>query len=107
MGTSAPRNGSTRELWRDRIRAQARGDKLRVATFRHGDRAIATRQRPVSDAELRCELDRMTLLTQLTAAARELGHGPSSWLRHDQESIAFCLRCDARIYASHGRGGAQ
>ncbi len=102
MGTSAPRKGSTREQWRDRIRSKARGDKLRVATFRHGDRAIATRQRPVSGAELRCELDRMTLLTQLAEAARELGHEPSSWVRHDQQSIALCLRCDARIYARTG-----
>jgi hypothetical protein len=86
------------EQWRAQIRAQARRDKIRVVTFRDGDRAIAARNRTASDDELRCELDRMQALRQLAAAARALGHEPGSWLRSDEESISFCSRCDARIY---------
>lgn len=83
---------------RAEIRAHARKDKIRVVTSRHGDGAFAARHRPVSDAEMHIELARGELLRRLAATARELGHEPGSWLRNGDESIAVCLRCDARIY---------
>ncbi len=98
--------GVDAERWRERIRAQARRDKIAVVTFRDGDRAFAVRQRHVSDEEVRYELDRMRVLMRLAAAARELGHEPGPWLRHDQESIALCSRCDARIYVGIGATSA-
>ena len=47
---------------------------------------------------MRVELARGELLRSLAATARELGHEPGSWLRDGDESIAVCVRCDARIY---------
>jgi hypothetical protein len=94
---SSPK-GVDPEQWRSQIRAQARRDKIRVVTFRDGDRAIAARNRTASDDELRCELDRMQALRQLAAAARALGHEPGSWLRSGEESVSFCSRCDAREF---------
>jgi hypothetical protein len=86
------------EQWRAEIRAQARKDKIRVVTSRHGDGAFAVRRRPVSDAEMQIEFARAELLRGLAVTARELGHELGSWLRNGDESIAVCVRCDARIY---------
>jgi hypothetical protein len=90
------------EQWRAQIRAQARRDKIRVVTFRDGDRAFAARNRTASDQEVRDELDRMQALRELAAAARALGHEPGPWLRSDEESICLCSRCDARLYLRVG-----
>jgi hypothetical protein len=86
------------EQWRAEIRAQARKDKIRITTARHGNGAFAARQRPVTDAELMAELTRGETLQRIAATSRELGHDPGSWLRSGEESIAVCSRCDARIY---------
>jgi len=96
-------DGVDPEEWRAEIRAKARADKIRVITIRDGDRAIAARQRGVPKdqelAELSRELDRTEVLRGLAERARQLGHEIDRWLRHDQENIAFCTRCPARIYA--------
>ncbi len=55
--------GTDPELWRAEIRAEARKDKIPVATFRNGDRAIAMRRRHYSDDETRVELERDRLPT--------------------------------------------
>jgi hypothetical protein len=86
------------EAWRAEIRAKARADKIRVATIRDGEVAIAIRQREYSDAEVRAELERGECMRRLGAQARELGHELSPWLRQDDESIAFCMRCTAHVY---------
>ena len=86
------------EAWRAEIRAKARADKIRVATIRDGQVAIAIRQREYSDAEVRAELERGEWMRGLRAQARELGHELSPWLRQDDESIAFCTRCTAHVY---------
>jgi len=91
-------DGVDPEAWRSEIRAQARRDQLRVITSRDGDRAIAARQRTVGDQEVRAELDRANVLSQLAGAARALGHEPGHWLRSHAESVCVCRRCDARIY---------
>lgn len=99
---SAP-DGVDPEQWRAEIRAQARADKIRVITIRDGDRAIAARQRSIpkdqEPGELTRELDRSVVLRGLAERARQLGHEIDRWLRHDQENIAICTRCPARIYA--------
>jgi hypothetical protein len=91
------------EEWRAEIRAKARADKIRVITIREGDRAIAARQRKIPAdqelAELSRELERTEVLRGLSGRAWSLGHRIDRWLRHDQESIAICTRCSARIYA--------
>jgi hypothetical protein len=85
------------------VRAKARADKIRVITIRDGDRAIAARQRSIPKdqelAELTRELDRGVVLRGLAERARQLGHEIGRWLRHDQENIAICTRCPARISA--------
>jgi hypothetical protein len=98
------------EAWRAEIRAKARADKIRVATIRDGEVAIAIRQREYSDAEVRAELERGECMWGLGAQARELGHELSPWLRQDDESIAFCTRCTAHLVRtrwgrSPGRSG--
>jgi hypothetical protein len=95
------------EQWRAQIRAQARRDKIRVVTFRDGERAIAMRNRTASEQEVRYELDRMQALRELAAAARALGHEPGSWLRSDEESVCVCSRCDARLYLRVGDSPAS
>lgn len=96
-------DGVDPEEWRAEIRAKARADKIRVITIRDGDRAIAARQRSIPKdpelAELTRELDRSVVLRGLAERARQLGHDIGRWLRHDQENIAICTRCPARIYA--------
>lgn len=96
-------DGVDAEKWRAEIRAKARADKIRVSTIGDGDRAIATRQRSIPKdqelAELTRELDRSVVLRGLAERARLFGHQIGSWLRHDQENIAICTSCTARIYA--------
>jgi hypothetical protein len=102
-GQVSSADGVDPEDWRAEIRAKARADKIRVITLRDGDRAIAARQRGIpKDEELAAltrELDRSVVLRGLAERARQLGHEIDRWLRHDQENIAFCTRCPARIYA--------
>jgi hypothetical protein len=96
-------DGVDADQWRAEIRAKARADKIRVITIRDGDRAIATRQRSIPKdqelAELTRELDRSLVLRDLAERARQFGHEIGSWLRHDEENIAICTSCAARIYA--------
>jgi hypothetical protein len=90
------------EEWRAEIRAKARADKIRVITIRSGDRAIAARQRSIPKdqelAELTAALERGEVLRGVAERARQLGHEIVRWVAHDQESIAMCPRCQARIY---------
>jgi hypothetical protein len=95
--------GADLEKWRAEIRAKARADRVGVMTFRDGVRAVAVRHRRISKdqelGEMRRELDRGVVLRGLAERARALGHEIARWLRHDQENIAICGRCSARIYA--------
>ena len=93
------------EAWRAEIRAKARADKIRVATIRDGEVAIAIRQGEYSDAEVRAELERGECMRGLGAQARELGHELSPWLHQDDERIAFCMRCTAHERRLGGRRG--
>jgi hypothetical protein len=86
------------EAWRAEIRAKARADKIRVATVRDGDAAIAFWRREHSDAEVLAELQRGRRLRELGADARGYGHELGPWLRQDDENVAFCRRCTARLY---------
>lgn len=74
-----------------------------MITVCDGDRAIAARQRNIPEdqelTELSRELERTEVLRGLSRRALALGHRIDRWLRHDQESIAICTRCPARIYA--------
>jgi hypothetical protein len=94
------------EQWRAEIRAKARADKIRVFTIRSGDRAIAGLRRAVAKdqelAELSAALDRSEALGGVAGRARRLGHEIVHWVAHDQESIAMCARCQARIYVRFG-----
>ncbi len=99
---SAPA-GVDAEEWRAEIRRQARRDKIKVMTTRRADGgAFAGRQTRIPKAEepalLRREFERSERLRALAARARGLGHEIGTWLRHDEETIAMCGRCDARIY---------
>lgn len=90
------------EEWRAEIRAKARADKIRVVTIRSGDRAIAARYRKIPEdqelAELTVALEQSEVLRGLDRRAEQLGHEIGRWLRHDDEGIAMCARCPARIY---------
>jgi hypothetical protein len=90
------------EQWRAEIRAKARADKIRVVTIRDGDRAIAARERKIPEdqelAELTVALEQGEVLGGLSRTAGRLGHEIPGWLRHDDEAIAMCARCPARIY---------
>lgn len=90
------------EEWRAEIRAKARADKIRVITLRVGDRAMAARQRSIPKdqefAVLSAAMERGEVLRGAAERARALGHEIVSWLGHDDESIAMCQRCSARIY---------
>ena len=84
------------------IRAKARADKIRVFTIRSGDRAIAGLRRTVPKdqefAVLSAALERSEVLRGAAERARRLGHEIVHWVAHDEESIAMCPRCHARIY---------
>jgi hypothetical protein len=90
------------ELWRAEIRAKARADKIRVMTIRSGDRAIAAVRRTVPKdqefAVLTAAMERSEVLRHAAERARLLGHEIVRWVAHDQESIASCPRCHARVY---------
>ncbi|MGI8630575.1 MAG: hypothetical protein ACR2LV_10490 [Solirubrobacteraceae bacterium] len=91
------------EEWRAEIRRQARRDKIKVRTVRFADGgASAGREPKIPKAEepalLRREADRYEAQRALAARANRLGHAIGHWLRHDDETIAMCARCDARIY---------
>jgi hypothetical protein len=90
------------EEWRAEIRAKARADKVRMITIRSGDRAIAARQRRIPKArelaELTAALERGEVLRGVAERARQLGYEIVRWVAHDEESIAMCPRCSARIY---------
>jgi len=51
---------------------------------------------------MRHAFERTALLGELARRSAELGHQLSGWLGHDDEAIAFCERCGARIYARQG-----
>jgi hypothetical protein len=99
-------DGADPDQWRDEIRRKARQDKIRVITSRDGDRAFAMLNRKIPDDQamdvMRNALDRTTMLRELEQRSTDLGHELSRWLGHHDESIAFCDRCGARIYARHG-----
>jgi hypothetical protein len=90
------------EQWRAEIRAKARADKIRVFTFRAGDRAIAGLRRIVPKdqelAVLSAALERGEVLRGVGERARQLGHEIVRWVADDQEGVAMCPRCGARIY---------
>lgn len=90
------------EEWRAEIRAKARADKIRVFTIRSGDRAIAGLRRTVPKdqelAMLTAALERGEVLGGVAERARLLRHEIVRWVAHDEESIAMCPRCQARIY---------
>ena len=90
------------ELWRAEIRSKARADKIRVMTIRSGDRAIAALRRTVpKDQEFRvlsAAMERGEVLRGAAERARLRGHEIVRWVAHDQESIAMCPRCHARLY---------
>lgn len=90
------------EQWRAEIRAKARADKIRVVTIRSGDRAIAARHRSIPKdqelAELTAAMERGQMLRPVAERARQLGHEIACWVAHDQEMIAVCPCCGARIY---------
>jgi hypothetical protein len=98
--------GVDAEQWRAEIRAKARADKIRVVTIRSGDRAIAARQRSIPKdqelPELTVALERGEVLRGLDTRAEQLGHEIPRWLRNDDEGIAMCVRCPARIYVRFG-----
>ena len=93
------------EQWRAAIRAKARADKIRVITIRSGERAMAARQRRIPKdrefAELTAALERGEVLRGVAERARQLRHEIVRWVAHDEESIAMCPRCSARIYVRH------
>jgi hypothetical protein len=95
-------DGVDPEEWRAEIRAKARADKIRVITIRAGDRAIAARQRSIPKdqelAVLSAAMERGEVLRGVGERARALGHEIVRWFGHDDESIAICARCPARIY---------
>jgi hypothetical protein len=90
------------ERWRAEIRAKARADKIRVFTIRSGDGAIAGLRRTVPKdqelAVLSAALERSEVLRGVAGRARQLGHEIVRWVAHDEESIAMCPRCQARVY---------
>ena len=94
------------EQWRAEIRAKARVDKIRVFTFRSGDRALAGLRRTVPKGqelvELSAALARSEVLGGVADRARRLGHEIVHWVAHDQENIAACERCQARVYVRFG-----
>ena len=94
------------EAWRAEIRAKARADRIRVFTFRSGNRAIAGLRRIVAKdqelVELSAALERSEVLRGVAGRARQLGHEIVHWVAQDQESVAMCARCQARVYVRLG-----
>ena len=95
-------DGVDPEQWRAEIRSKARADKIRVMTIRSRDRAIAARRLSIpKDQELAVlspAMQRGELLRGVAERARQLGHEIVRWVALDQESIAMCPRCQARLY---------
>lgn len=85
-------------MWRAEIRAKGRKDKIRVATFRNGDRGFAMRRPNYSDDEASVEIERGWKLERLGERTHDLEHELIAWIRSDNESVTFCKRCGARIY---------
>jgi hypothetical protein len=102
VGRFSSPEGVDPEQWRAEIRAKARADKIRVITIRSGDRAIAVLNRTVPKdqelAMLSAALERGEVLRGVAERAGLLGHEIVRWVSHDEESIAMCRRCSARIY---------
>ena len=73
-----------------------------MITLRSGDRAIAVRRLSIpKDQELEvlsAAMQRGEALRGVAEQARQLGHEIVRWVAHDQESIAICPRCHARLY---------
>jgi hypothetical protein len=94
------------DQWREEIRRKARQDKIRVITSRDGAGAFAMLNRKIPDDRamevMRHAFERTAWLGELARRSAELGHQLSGWLGHDDESIAFCEHCRARIYARQG-----
>lgn len=92
--------------WREEIRRKARQDKIRVVTSRDGDSAFAMLNRKIPDDQamevMRDAFERTTLLGELACRSAELGHQLSGWVGHDDESIAVCEHCGARVYVRQG-----
>ena len=97
--------------WRAEIRRKARQDKIRVITSRDGAGAFAMLNRKIPDDQamevMRHAFDRTTLLGEVARRSAKLGHELSGWLGHDDESIAFCQHCGARIYVRQGPPAVQ
>jgi hypothetical protein len=47
---------------------------------------------------LSAALERSEVLRGVAEQARVLGHEIVRWVAHDDESIAMCRRCQARVY---------
>jgi hypothetical protein len=70
----ASRTGAVEpEVWRAQIRAQSRRDRIRVITFRDGERAFAARPRTVVDDELCGEFARLEILNRDAARGERAG----------------------------------
>ena len=71
-------------------------------TIRSGDQAIAVRRLSIPQdqelAALSAAMQRGELLRGVAERARQLGHEIVRWVAHDEESIAMCPRCHARLY---------
>jgi hypothetical protein len=93
------------ETWRRDIRAKARADKIRVATIRDGERAIALTRRDYTDAEVRAELERGEGLRRLATQAREHGHELGPWLRQDERLAAARTSPSERQPPTHAATG--
>jgi hypothetical protein len=53
----------------------------------------------VSDPAIyRAEVERFYLIERVVMDLLRDGHALAAWLRRGDESIAFCTRCDARVY---------
>jgi hypothetical protein len=105
-GAVSSPEGVDPEEWRAEIRRKARADKISVSTSREGTWALAmvnkTIPRDQEQEVLGREFDRYQAVRELRNQAALLGHELFGWLRHDAESISWCMHCGARIYARTG-----
>ena len=73
-----------------------------MITIRSGDRAIAVRRLSIPKdqelAVLSAAMQRGEALRGVAERARQLGHEIVRWVSHEQETIAMCPRCQARLY---------